>query len=162
MKRVAWLMASLMIARLPTAPSSLYPEPRWRRSSCRSIARLRDRSWSSSRAPCHQWRVPRWLHQLHQLLRLPRPSRPLRRDTPASQGQALSRPLRRDRLFLMGGRRLLPGNPSRISSDPSAGLFTKETFPTEPSTGASVQYGIPAASCDSHFTRVAPVYPAPA
>lgn len=70
----------------------------------------------------------------------------------ASQGQALSQ----------GSQAVAPGQPAARKFRPFGGLFTKETFPTAQSTAAPVQYGIPAAQYDSHFTRTAPVYPAPA
>lgn len=71
---------------------------------------------------------------------------------PASQGQALSH----------GGQAVAPGQPEARKFRPFGGLFAKEAVPTAPSTAAPVQYGIPAAQYDSHFTRTAPVYPAPA
>jgi len=71
---------------------------------------------------------------------------------PASRGQALSH----------GGQAVAPGQPEARKFRPFGGLFAKETVPTAPSTAAPVQYGIPTAQYDSHFTRTAPVYPAPA
>lgn len=58
------------------------------------------------------------------------------------------------------GRADAPGQPGTRKFRPFGGLFSKETIPPAQSTAAPVQYGIPAAQYDSHFSRTAPVYPA--
>lgn len=98
--------------------------------------------------------------------RIPAPAAPVSQGH-VSQGQALSHGVSQGHVsqghvLSHGGQAFAPGQPEARKFRPFGGLFAKETVPTAPSTAAPVQYGIPAAQYDSHFTRTAPVYPAPA
>jgi len=81
----------------------------------------------------------------------PTPGRIQAPAIPGAQGQVLPH----------GGMQVDGGEPEARKFRPFGGLFAKEAVPTTQTPPAPVQYGIPAAQYDSHFTRTAPVYPGP-